>query len=600
MNMTTTTHPTNAVRTRVRTRALAHIGLASALAFLVHLATYGQYTGGAGSGYALLQFVAPQAITTGTVSGPICAGSALVVPFTAEAGTFNAGNVFTAELSSADGSFAAPVAIGSLSGTSDGSINAVIPAGTPAGTGYRIRVVSSDPVVPGTNNGVNITITAPPLWYADGDGDGFGAGAPVPACVQPIGHVANNLDCDDGDPAITAIGLACDDGNAGTTNDVITAACTCAGVSSAFYAGGIGSGYALLAFAAPPIITTGPASGPLCAGSTLDLSFVVEGAFNTGNAFTAELSDATGSFASPTTIGTLTGTTGGTLPVTIPAGTPDGGGYRIRVVGSDPSVVGADNGVDITVLQCVQLAVRAMLEGPYTSATGLMNDALRGLPSFPLADPYPGIGYTHVGGGNDGAVAPAVLATAGNDAIVDWVLLELRDESTPATVQSSRSALVQRDGDVVELDGSSPVRFALPAGSYHVAVRHRNHLGVMTGGPIALAPTITAVDFTLPATSTFGTNARRSITGAFPAEALWAGDVTFDGEVKYTGPTNDRDPQLQAIGGSVPTNTATGYLPQDVNMDGVVRYVGAANDRDPILQTVGGSVPTNTRLQQLP
>ncbi|MBK9196134.1 MAG: hypothetical protein IPO17_14400 [Flavobacteriales bacterium] len=43
-----------------------------------------------------------------------------------------------------------------------------------------------------------------------------------------------------------------------------------------------------------------------------------------------------------------------------------------------------------------------------------------------------------------------------------------------------------------------------------------------------------------------------------------------------------------------------GYHPADVNMDGVVKYVGADNDRDPILQNVGGSVPTNVRAAQMP
>ena len=81
---------------------------------------------------------------------------------------------------------------------------------------------------------------------------------------------------------------------------------------------------------------------------------------------------------------------------------------------------------------------------------------------------------------------------------------------------------------------------------------------------------------------------------------LWAGDVTGDGTIKYVGEDNDRDPILQAIGGSVPTNTSSGYVPEDVNLDGVVKYVGEDNDRDPILQTIGGSVPTNTRTQQVP
>nr|MCU0320299.1 hypothetical protein [Flavobacteriales bacterium] len=111
-----------------------------------------------------------------------------------------------------------------------------------------------------------------------------------------------------------------------------------------------------------------------------------------------------------------------------------------------------------------------------------------------------------------------------------------------------------------------------------------------------LSNTPTTIDLRSAAEACFGPDARRTVSGTFPATTLWAGDVDRNNVVRYTGPANDRDPLLQAIGGAVPTNTTSGYLPQDVNMDGVVRYVGAANDRDPILQSVGGSVPTNTRL----
>lgn len=81
------------------------------------------------------------------------------ISFTAT-GTFNAGNIFTAQLSNASGSFVAPVAIGTLASSISGTINAIIPLITPAGTGYRIRVVSSDPVVTGSDNGQNISINA--------------------------------------------------------------------------------------------------------------------------------------------------------------------------------------------------------------------------------------------------------------------------------------------------------------------------------------------------------------------------------------------------------------------------------------------------------
>jgi hypothetical protein len=246
------------------------------------------------------------------------------------------------------------------------------------------------------------------------------------------------------------------------------------------------------------------------------------------------------------------------------------------------------------------LALRGMLEGPYSSATGQMSDALRTAGIVPTSEPYTALGYAQVGGGGAETITPAVLATTGNNAIVDWVVVELRNAVAPGTVLATRSALIQRDGDIVASDGVSPLTFNNAPGTYHVALRHRNHLGVMTGNATALGLSTTPVDLSLASTATFGTDARKSVTGAFPAQVLWVGDVNFDDEIKYVGQDNDRDPILQAIGGVVPTNTTTGYLPADVNMDGTVKYSGENNDRDPILQTIGGVVPTNTRVGQLP
>lgn len=104
-------------------------------------------------------------IATDAFSGTYCVsastGASVSVPFTS-VGTFNAGNVYTAQLSNAAGSFASPVSIGTVTSTANsGIIAATIPAGTAAGTGYRIRVVSSNPVVAGTNNTVDLTVQVP-------------------------------------------------------------------------------------------------------------------------------------------------------------------------------------------------------------------------------------------------------------------------------------------------------------------------------------------------------------------------------------------------------------------------------------------------------
>lgn len=106
-------------------------------------------------------------ITTDTVitGSPFCVsastGASVSVPFTS-VGTFNAGNVYTAQLSNASGNFASAVNIGTVTSTANsGTIAATIPAGTVAGTGYRIRVVSNNPTVIGTDNTVNLTVQIP-------------------------------------------------------------------------------------------------------------------------------------------------------------------------------------------------------------------------------------------------------------------------------------------------------------------------------------------------------------------------------------------------------------------------------------------------------
>ena len=109
--------------------------------------------------------------------------------------------------------------------------------------------------------------------------------------------------------------------------------------------------------------------------------------------------------------------------------------------------------------------------------------------------------------------------------------------------------------------------------------------------------TPTVLDLTNGSVATYGTNAQKT-SGA--VRLLWAGNVVPDGSLKYAGASNDRDPILVRIGGTVPTATANGYYPEDVTLDGVVKYAGASNDRDPILVNVGGTVPTATRVQQLP
>lgn len=245
----------------------------------------------------------------------------------------------------------------------------------------------------------------------------------------------------------------------------------------------------------------------------------------------------------------------------------------------------------------LSLRVKAMLDGPYEQSTGLMRDGLRANGLVPLVEPYTSLGYAHVAGGGGETTTVGVLAVTGANAIVDWVVIELRDKNDPSLVVATHAALLQCDGDIVGVNGTSPVQFTLPPDDYHIAVRHRNHLGVMTDDPVQVSVALRTYDLTNGSTALYGTEATKTIGSV---NALWAGNCLDDATLRYTGAENDRDLILAAVGGTVPTATTTGYLPTDVNMDGTVRYVGATNDRDPILVNVGGSIPTNTRAEQLP
>ena len=112
-------------------------------------------------------------------------------------------------------------------------------------------------------------------------------------------------------------------------------------------------------------------TSPYCSGSTLTVNYNSAAViFQGDNIFRVELSDATGSFAAPGVIGTLTSAaTSGSIPVTLPVDA-SGTGYRLRVVASDPAMVGSDNGSDITINESTNTSVSITVSGPPVICSG--------------------------------------------------------------------------------------------------------------------------------------------------------------------------------------------------------------------------------------
>jgi hypothetical protein len=270
----------------------------------------------------------------------------------------------------------------------------------------------------------------------------------------------------------------------------------------------------------------------------------------------------------------------------------------------------------------ITVGTRAYLQGAFTGSA-LMSDALRGDGAvtnvIPVLDPYRSAPYNtsfaHVSNPTAEMVSSSVFMNqaSANDNIVDWVFLELRNTSSPGnTILQTRSALIQRDGDIVDVDGVSPVTFNnLTNGAYTIAVRHRNHIGLSTlpASPLSFSETKSTAfstniaDLRLQSTALFGsagTNYTTAVVGANTYNILWSGNVNANGASNYSGPNNDRLLLLTDLSGNQINTLSNGYYRGDLNMNRSVNYSGPGNDRLFLLSTVLGGNQIQTRSQALP
>ncbi len=259
----------------------------------------------------------------------------------------------------------------------------------------------------------------------------------------------------------------------------------------------------------------------------------------------------------------------------------------------------------------VLLDSKVFLQGAYNTGTGFMNDALRTTAAYvpgnaptgnllPSSDPYRNAPYNASFTHTNNTTTETATATAFNDMpvatdnIVDWVFVELRSNITPGnTITQTRAALLQRDGDIVDIDGVSPIYFKnVDPANYTIAVRHRNHIGMASNPAVfnqslALTANATKLNFTNPATSgnfmgTAGSNYFNNGT----VNMLYGGNVNASINVRYQGSQNDRAVLLSDLGNNELTTLST-YSRADLNMNRIARYQGSQNDRAFLLTVLG-------------
>ena len=253
-------------------------------------------------------------------------------------------------------------------------------------------------------------------------------------------------------------------------------------------------------------------------------------------------------------------------------------------------------------LDYIEVSPKVYLQGCYSA--GQMNDLLRSSSLVPQTEPYTGLsGFTHIGGDEGGeSVTAGVLAVTGTQAIVDWVFLELRDKNNSSNVIRTRSALLQRDGDIVELDGVSPVKIdGVISDNYYLVVRHRNHLGVRTANIVSLSRTSLTYDFTTGMSQAYkpGGHPNDPMTVLSGTHyGLWGGNSNGNTNIRYSGPSNDQNQLLNTCLNGSKVGVLVGvYNSCDLNMNGNIRYSGPANDQNFLLNTVLSGSKTQVILQ---
>ena len=216
--------------------------------------------------------------------------------------------------------------------------------------------------------------------------------------------------------------------------------------------------------------------------------------------------------------------------------------WRVKIPGYGWSVVRNFTTAPLSVL------IKVFLEGPYGSGT--MSTALNTASYLPLSQPYFGSPWGYAGGEN---VSSGFFAA--NPLIVDWVLVELRSSTTNVT--ATKAAFLKNDGNIVDLDGTSSLKFSgIPGMAYYIVVKHRNHLAVMSSLGVSTNPI--NYDFTSGDGSQFyGANAASEVESG--VWAMYAGDIYQDKQITtsdYTVWYND------AVAGN------SGYIDSDCDLDG--------------------------------
>ena len=198
-------------------------------------------------------------------------------------------------------------------------------------------------------------------------------------------------------------------------------------------------------------------------------------------------------------------------------------------------------------LQNIFANIKVLLQGLYSN--GSMSTYFDSYNMISLSQPFNSSPWNYTG-------SESVSKIPSN--IVDWILVELRSTTTNYAIVARRAAFLKKDGVIVDLDGSSSLKFNnINDGNYYIVIKYINTIETWSkNGGVLFTNTTVSYDFTSAQSQAYGNN-------LVQVESKWCiyrGDVNQDGIV-------DEDDCLNIDNDNY---NFTYHVVNDLNGDGMV------------------------------
>ncbi len=219
-----------------------------------------------------------------------------------------------------------------------------------------------------------------------------------------------------------------------------------------------------------------------------------------------------------------------------------------------------------SIITSITANLKVYLEGAWAapSSEGLMSTSLYDAGLLPLSQPYNVAPYNY--DGNESV-------TEMPDNVVDWVLVEIGEGEIVEIDNSAKfqlnapeqkAALLLSNGNIINPSTSEPLIFdnLYSNTEYHIAIRHRNHLDIVSNEPYIYHPCNPSIniDFTTSSEITAGLFQIKLIED-IDAYAMYVGDYTQDGIIQVSDHDAWKDNPAQL----------NGYYITDGTLDGIVQ-----------------------------